>query len=51
VESLSGFVENLRSAKLDEFIDGNLLRRLWAARNVPVREEAITVLAEVLDRI
>ena len=50
VESLSGFVENLRSAKLDGFIDENLLRRLWAARNVPVREEAITVLAAALDR-
>lgn len=50
-QSLSGFVENLRSAKLDEFIDENLLRRLWAARNVSVREEAITVLARVLDRI
>ena len=51
VESLSGFVENLRSAKLDEFVDENLLRRLWAARNVPVRQEAITVLAEALERV
>lgn len=48
VENLSQCVENLRSAKLDEFIDENLLRRLWAARNREVRDEAIAVLLELL---
>lgn len=44
VESLAEFVENLRSAKLDGFVDETLLRRLWATRNRDVRDEAIAVL-------
>ena len=47
VESLSHFVENLRSAKFDEFIEDPLLRRLWAARNQPVREEAERILGSL----
>lgn len=47
VESLSEFVENLRSAKLDEFIDEALLRRLWVARNRSVRREAEEVLGRL----
>lgn len=33
IEDLAGFVEGLRTAKLDEFVDEGLLRRLWATRN------------------
>jgi len=44
VEDLSAFVENLRGAKYDAFVDEALLRRLWANRARPARVEAIAVL-------
>lgn len=44
VEDLSAFVENLRGAKYDAFVDEALLRRLWANRARPAREEAVVVL-------
>lgn len=47
VEELAGFVEGLRTAKLDDFIDEELLRRLWAARNAKHRDQVTTVLRQV----
>jgi ATP-dependent Lhr-like helicase len=36
LEDLSGFVDNVRGAKLDELIEELLLRRPWCRRNEPV---------------
>lgn len=44
---LSEFVQNLRSAKYDEFIDEALLRRLWEARNADGPAAVTEVLAGV----
>lgn len=47
VEDLADFVEGLRTAKLDEFVDESLLRRLWAARN----EEHRGAVSEILHQL
>ena len=47
-EDLAGFVENLRGAKYDAFVDEDLLRRLWADRARPAREEAAAVLERLV---
>lgn len=44
MEDLSDFVIGLRTAKLDDFVDENLLRRLWAARNANHRDAVSSVL-------
>lgn len=44
IEDLAGFVQGLRKAKLDEFVDEELLRRLWALRNDIHREGVTAVL-------
>jgi ATP-dependent Lhr-like helicase len=44
IEDLAGFVQGLREAKLDEFVDEELLRRLWALRNEDHREGVTSVL-------
>jgi ATP-dependent helicase Lhr and Lhr-like helicase len=47
VEDLAGFVEGLRTAKLDDFVDEDLLRRLWAVRNAKHRARVTAVLRQV----
>lgn len=44
LEELSGFVENVRGAKLDAFVDEDLLRRLWCRRHGPVRPQITNLL-------
>lgn len=44
VEDLADFVVGLRTAKLDDFVDENLLRRLWAARNAKHRSAVSSML-------
>ncbi len=44
---LADFVEGLRTAKLDEFIDETLLRRLWADRHEHRREQVSQLLTEL----
>lgn len=44
MEDLSEFVAGLRTAKLDDFVDEALLRRLWAARNERYRDDVTHVL-------
>lgn len=43
VEDLAEFVKGLRSAKLDDFVDEQLLRRLWAGRNARHQEHVTQV--------
>jgi ATP-dependent helicase Lhr and Lhr-like helicase len=47
IADLAGFVGNLRSAKLDEFVDEGLLRRLWSDRNARHRGAVSAVLREL----
>jgi ATP-dependent Lhr-like helicase len=47
VDTLSDFVENLRTAKFDEFVSDKLLKALWANRH----RNAVTELAEICARI
>ncbi|WIA54148.1 DEAD/DEAH box helicase [Sphingobium sp. WTD-1] len=44
MEDLSDFVAGLRTAKLDDFVDEALLRRLWATRNERYRDDVTHVL-------
>lgn len=44
IEELAGFVAGLRSAKLDDFVDEHLLRRLWVQRNARHRTAVSQVL-------
>jgi hypothetical protein len=47
-EALASFVENLRGAKYDQFVDDDLLRRLWAERAKSSREQAIATISDLL---
>lgn len=47
VEDLADFVQGLRTAKLDEFVDQELLRRLWTLRNGVHRDRVTSVLRNV----
>lgn len=44
LEDLADFVAGLRTAKLDDFVDEALLRRLWADRNERYRNDVTDVL-------
>lgn len=44
LEDLAGHVVGLRSAKLDEFIDEHLLRRMWCHRSVRHRDAVTAIL-------
>jgi ATP-dependent Lhr-like helicase len=47
IEELADFVAGLRSAKLDDFVDEHLLRRLWVQRNARHRTAVSQVLWEL----
>lgn len=47
IEDLAGFVQGLRTAKLDDFVDEELLRRLWTLRNGCHRERVTSVLRKM----
>lgn len=47
MEDLSDFVLGLRTAKLDDFIEESVLRRLWAARNEKHRDTVSSILTEL----
>jgi ATP-dependent Lhr-like helicase len=47
IEQLGEFVANLRNAKLDDYIDEDLLRRLWCDRNSDVLVDAEATLREL----
>jgi hypothetical protein len=49
LEDLSGAVENIRTAKLDAYVDDPLLRRLWCRRHEAVRPR-VTALLHALRR-
>jgi len=44
MEDLSDFVAGLRTAKLDDFVDEALLRRMWATRHERYRDDVSHVL-------
>ncbi len=47
-EDLSGFVQNLRGAKYDEFIPEALLRRLWSRANAEVCRQLPAVVEDLV---
>jgi ATP-dependent Lhr-like helicase len=47
IDDLASFVVGLRSAKLDDFIDEDLLRRLWARRNEKNRLSVTNILTDI----
>lgn len=47
IDDLASFVVGLRSAKLDDFIDEDLLRRLWARRNEQNRLSVTNILTDI----
>ncbi|MBM7406243.1 MULTISPECIES: DEAD/DEAH box helicase [Sphingomonas] len=47
-EALASVVKNLRGAKYDQFVDEDLLRRLWAERAKSSREQAIATISDLV---
>lgn len=47
IDDLASFVVGLRSAKLDNFIDEDLLRRFWARRNEKNRLSVTNILTDI----
>ncbi|MGT2515522.1 hypothetical protein ACVOMT_15960 [Sphingomonas panni] len=47
VEDLASYVEGLRTAKLDDFVDEELLRRLWAVRHAKHRDRVTAILRQL----
>ncbi|MFB9980162.1 DEAD/DEAH box helicase [Mesorhizobium kowhaii] len=48
IQSIAGFVENLRTAKFDEMVPETLLRRLWARAHSRIGEDLGMMAGEVL---
>ncbi|TPJ54729.1 DEAD/DEAH box helicase [Mesorhizobium sp. B2-6-4] len=48
IQSIAGFVENLRTAKFDEMVPETLLRRLWARAHSRIGQDLGMVAREVL---
>lgn len=47
IDDLASFVVGLRAAKLDDFIDEDLLRSLWARRNEIFRLSVTNIIADI----
>lgn len=47
IEDIAEFVGNLQSAKFDEWVPGNILRRLWADNHRDDRDKALGILRQL----